>query len=85
MIKILWILLFFFSKSREKLHISRDKPYIFMKGDGKGKTTVTWSETSAQYYNYKSATLVVEAPDFIAFGITIKVSSHFQYLNQIRE
>lgn len=56
-----------------------------MKGDGKGKTTVTWSETSAQYYNYKSATLVVEAPDFIAFGITIKVSSHFQYLNQIRE
>lgn len=81
MIKILWI--FLFSKSREKFHISRDKPYIFMKGDGKGKTTVTWSETSAQYYNYKSATLVVEAPDFIAFGITIKVSFFFHFFDHI--
>lgn len=55
---------------REKVSIPRDKPYIFMRGDGKGKTSIVWSESSEE--NYDSATFKVEAPHFVGYGITFK-------------
>lgn len=48
---------------REKVHIPEDKPYIFMRGNGKGKTAIVWSQSSAN--NRASATFSVEAPHFV--------------------
>ena len=56
---------------REKVHIPKTKRYIFMRGNGKGKTAIVWSQSSSD--NIASATFKVEAPDFIAFGISFKV------------
>ncbi|CAL0300973.1 unnamed protein product [Lupinus luteus] len=55
---------------REKVHIPKTKPYIFMRGNGKGKTAIVWSQSSED--NVASATFKAEAKDFIAFGISIK-------------
>ncbi|KAH6769578.1 Pectin lyase-like superfamily protein [Perilla frutescens var. hirtella] len=55
---------------REKVKIPHNKPYIFMRGEGKGKTLIVWSRSSAD--EYESATFKVEAKNFIAFGITFK-------------
>ncbi|KAH7573465.1 hypothetical protein ACOSP7_007156 [Xanthoceras sorbifolium] len=55
---------------REKVHIPKEKPYIFMRGNGKGKTAIVWSQSSAN--NKASATFTAEAPHFIAFGISFK-------------
>uniref|UniRef100_A0A5B7C9V8 Pectinesterase n=1 Tax=Davidia involucrata TaxID=16924 RepID=A0A5B7C9V8_DAVIN len=55
---------------REKVHIPHNKPYIFMRGNGKGKTAIVWSQSSVN--NFESATFKVEAPHFVAFGISFK-------------
>ncbi|KAK3188755.1 hypothetical protein Dsin_028316 [Dipteronia sinensis] len=55
---------------REKVHIPEDKPYIFMRGNGRGRTAIVWSQSSAN--NKASATFTAEAPHFIAFGISFK-------------
>ncbi|KAJ8560466.1 hypothetical protein K7X08_022326 [Anisodus acutangulus] len=55
---------------REKVHVPPKKPYIFMRGNGKGRTSIVWSESSTD--NSKSATFKVEAPNFVAFGISFK-------------
>ncbi|XP_042516776.1 probable pectinesterase 67 [Macadamia integrifolia] len=55
---------------REKVHIPETKPYVFLRGNGKGRTHIVWSQSSTE--NCESATLKVEAPHFIAFGISIK-------------
>ncbi|CAO2821528.1 unnamed protein product [Amaranthus hypochondriacus] len=55
---------------REKVHIPRTKPYIFMRGNGKGRSFIIWSQSSDD--NIESATFKVEAPNFIAFGISFK-------------
>ncbi|KAM7256733.1 hypothetical protein ACFE04_012474 [Oxalis oulophora] len=55
---------------REKVHIPKDKPYIFLRGNGRGRTAIVWSESNAN--NKASATFTVEAPHFIAFGISFK-------------
>ncbi|KAM7278616.1 hypothetical protein ACFE04_005750 [Oxalis oulophora] len=55
---------------REKVHIPEDKPYIFLRGNGRGRTAIVWSESSS--HNKASATFIVEAPHFIAFGISFK-------------
>ncbi|KAL2464279.1 putative pectinesterase 67 [Forsythia ovata] len=55
---------------REKVHIPRHKPYIFIRGNGRGRTAIVWSENSED--NYQSATFKVEAPYFVAFGISFK-------------
>ncbi|EEF39358.1 probable pectinesterase 67 [Ricinus communis] len=55
---------------REKVHIPKNKPYIFLRGNGKGRTALVWSLSSTD--NKASATFTVEAPHFIAFGISIK-------------
>ncbi|CAN4104671.1 unnamed protein product [Withania somnifera] len=55
---------------REKVYVSPKKPYIFMRGNGKGRTSIVWSESSTD--STKSATFKVEAPNFVAFGISFK-------------
>ncbi|KAL8047514.1 hypothetical protein ABFX02_07G005200 [Erythranthe guttata] len=55
---------------REKVTIPRNKPYIFMRGDGKGKTSIVWSKISEK--SYDSSTFKLEAQHFIAFGISFK-------------
>ncbi|XP_061346387.1 probable pectinesterase 67 [Gastrolobium bilobum] len=55
---------------REKVHIPKTKPYIFLRGNGRGKTAIVWSESSSD--NIASATFKVEAHDFFAFGISFK-------------
>lgn len=60
------------------MHIPKTKPYIFMRGNGRGKTAILWSQSSAD--NVESATFKVEAHDFIAFGVSFKVSSFYIYL-----
>ncbi|XP_057957353.1 probable pectinesterase 67 [Malania oleifera] len=55
---------------REKIHVPENKPYIFMRGNGKGKTWIVWEQSSLD--NKESATLRVEAPHFVAFGISFK-------------
>uniref|UniRef100_A0A7N0T1V0 Pectinesterase n=1 Tax=Kalanchoe fedtschenkoi TaxID=63787 RepID=A0A7N0T1V0_KALFE len=54
----------------EKVHIPKHKPYIFMRGNGRGRTVVVWSQSSED--NIESATLRVEAKHFVAFGISFK-------------
>ncbi|WMV56635.1 hypothetical protein MTR67_050020 [Solanum verrucosum] len=41
-----------------------------MRGNGKGRTSIVWSESSTD--TTKSATFKVEAPNFVAFGISFK-------------
>jgi len=55
---------------REKVHIPKNKPYIFLRGNGKGRTALVWSMSSVD--NKASATFTVQAPHFIAFGISFK-------------
>ncbi|KAJ8767413.1 hypothetical protein K2173_017457 [Erythroxylum novogranatense] len=55
---------------REKIHIPKNKPYIFMRGNGRGRTAIVWSMSSVD--NKASATFTVEAPHFVAFGISFK-------------
>ncbi|KAJ4722003.1 Pectinesterase [Melia azedarach] len=55
---------------REKVSIPKDKPYIFMRGNGRGRTAIVWSQSSTD--NKESATFKVESPHFVAFGISFK-------------
>ncbi|KAL2341662.1 hypothetical protein Fmac_009602 [Flemingia macrophylla] len=55
---------------REKVHIPKNKPYIFLRGNGRGKTAIVWSQSSND--NVESATFKAEAHDFIAFGVSFK-------------
>lgn len=66
---------------REKVHIPKDKPYIFMRGNGKGRSIIAWSQSSAD--NVESATFRAEAPYFIAFGISFKVSISLSLSNLV--
>ncbi|GMH28549.1 hypothetical protein Nepgr_030392 [Nepenthes gracilis] len=55
---------------REKVQVPKNKPYIFMRGNGKGRTSIVSSQSSPD--NVESATFKVEASNFIAFGISFK-------------
>ncbi|GJT19298.1 probable pectinesterase 67 [Tanacetum coccineum] len=55
---------------REKVTIPREKPNIFLMGSGRTKTAIAWSQSSEN--NYESSTFKVEAPHFIAYGISFK-------------
>ncbi|XP_040999828.1 probable pectinesterase 67 [Juglans microcarpa x Juglans regia] len=55
---------------REKVHIPKNKPYIFLRGNGRGRSAIVWSESSSN--NVASATFKVESPNFIAFGVSFK-------------
>lgn len=56
---------------REKVTIPEKKPFIFLRGNGKGKTAISWSQSSAD--NTESATLKIQAPHVVVFGLSIKV------------
>ncbi|KAG6731588.1 hypothetical protein I3843_01G129200, partial [Carya illinoinensis] len=55
---------------RVKVHVPKSKPYIFLRGNGKGRSAIVWAQSSSD--NVESATFKVEAPHFIAFGISFK-------------
>ncbi|KAI3512384.1 hypothetical protein L1887_19699 [Cichorium endivia] len=55
---------------REKVKIPREKPNIFLRGSGSSKTIIVWAESSEN--NYQSSTFKVEAPNFVAYGISFK-------------
>ncbi|XP_018488397.1 probable pectinesterase 67 [Raphanus sativus] len=55
---------------KERVHIPENKPFIFMRGNGRGKTVIESSQSSVD--NVASATFKVEANHFVAFGITIR-------------
>ncbi|KAJ4886776.1 putative pectinesterase 67 [Raphanus sativus] len=52
------------------MHIPENKPFIFMRGNGKGKTVTESSQSSVD--NVASATFKVEANHLLAFGISIR-------------
>ncbi|KAI3696592.1 hypothetical protein L6452_28984 [Arctium lappa] len=55
---------------REKVTIPREKTHIFLRGSGMTKTAIVWSQSSEN--NYESSTFKVEAPNFVAYGISFK-------------
>ncbi|KAK1387485.1 Pectinesterase [Heracleum sosnowskyi] len=55
---------------REKVTVPENKPFIFIRGNGKGRTIVTWSQSSAN--NTESATFKVNAQNVVVFGLSIK-------------
>ncbi|GAB2220045.1 hypothetical protein Droror1_Dr00007687 [Drosera rotundifolia] len=55
---------------REKVHIPKNKPYVFLRGNGKGRTSIFSSQSSAD--NIESATFKVEASNTVIFGISFK-------------
>ncbi|KAF3322664.1 putative pectinesterase 67 [Carex littledalei] len=55
---------------REQVGVPKNKPYIYLRGNGKGKTTIVYDQCTID--NSKSATFTVEANNFVAFGITFK-------------
>ncbi|ERM97506.1 hypothetical protein AMTR_s00123p00050980 [Amborella trichopoda] len=57
---------------REKVIIPEKKPYIFLRGNGKGKTWIVWNDSGAKNETSESATFAVYAPNFIAWGISFK-------------
>ncbi|THU45573.1 hypothetical protein C4D60_Mb02t19410 [Musa balbisiana] len=55
---------------REKVVIPKGKQYIFLRGNGKGRTAIVWDDSSTN--NTLSATFTVWADNFVAFGISFK-------------
>ncbi|KAG9457903.1 hypothetical protein H6P81_002411 [Aristolochia fimbriata] len=55
---------------REKIEIPENKPYIFMRGNGKGRTHIVWDDSSTN--NNDSATFTVKSPHFVAWGVSFK-------------
>ncbi|KAG0501653.1 hypothetical protein HPP92_001725 [Vanilla planifolia] len=60
---------------REKVLIPENKRYIFLRGKGKGKTAIVWDDGKKN--NAESATFVVKADNFVAFGISFKTCEIF--------
>ncbi|WOH15849.1 hypothetical protein DCAR_0935395 [Daucus carota subsp. sativus] len=55
---------------REKVTIPPKKPFIYIRGNGKGRTAIAWSQSSTN--NTESATLKIQAPNVVVFGLSIK-------------
>ncbi|KAE9619684.1 putative pectinesterase [Lupinus albus] len=55
---------------REKVQISMYKPCVFLEGDGKDVTTITYGDYVDQ--NWNSATFVSSPPNVIVLGITFE-------------
>nr|CAD1833160.1 unnamed protein product [Ananas comosus var. bracteatus] len=55
---------------REKVVIPENKPFIYLRGNGKGRTAIVWDDSSTN--NTESATFTVRADNFVAFGISFK-------------
>ncbi|KAJ4733863.1 Pectinesterase [Rhynchospora pubera] len=54
----------------ERVVVPKNKQYIYLRGNGKGRTAIVYDECSDN--NSESATFTVEANNFVAFGITFK-------------
>ncbi|KAJ3709233.1 hypothetical protein LUZ61_012938 [Rhynchospora tenuis] len=55
---------------REQVVVPKNKQYIYLRGNGKGRTAIVYDGCSDN--NSESATFTVEANNFVAFGITFK-------------
>ncbi|WOK93491.1 putative pectinesterase 67 isoform X1 [Canna indica] len=55
---------------REKVVIPKNKEYIFLRGNGRGRTAIVWDDSSTN--NTLSTTFTVWANNFVAFGISFK-------------
>ncbi|GAB4850752.1 Probable pectinesterase 67 [Ancistrocladus abbreviatus] len=58
---------------REKVHIPENKPFIFMRGNGIGRTSIVWSQSSTK--NAESATFTADAPKFHRFRHKLQVQN----------
>ncbi|KAL5218273.1 hypothetical protein ABZP36_018957 [Zizania latifolia] len=58
---------------REKVLIPETKPFIFVRGNGKGRTSITHESVSS--HNSESAAFTVHADNVIVFGITFRNSA----------
>jgi hypothetical protein len=58
---------------REKVVIPETKPFIFVRGNGKGRTSISYE--SASPHNTESATFAVHADNVIVFGLSFRVRS----------
>ncbi|KAL6648262.1 hypothetical protein ACP70R_012486 [Stipagrostis hirtigluma subsp. patula] len=58
---------------REKVVIPKDKPFIFVRGNGKGRTAIAHESASAD--NAESAAFTVNADNVIVFGISFRNSA----------
>ncbi|KAL6902255.1 hypothetical protein ACP4OV_005131 [Aristida adscensionis] len=58
---------------REKVVIPMEKPFIFMRGNGKGRTTISYESASPD--NAESAAFVVDADNVVVFGISFRNSA----------
>lgn len=63
---------------REKVVIPETKPFIFVRGNGKGRTSI--SHESASAHNAESAAFTVHADNVIVFGISFRVRSSPSFL-----
>jgi hypothetical protein len=57
----------------EKVLIPETKPFIFVRGNGKGRTSISFE--SASPHNAESATFAVHADNVIVFGLSFRVRS----------
>lgn len=53
--------------------IPETKPFIFVRGNGKGRTSISYE--SASPHNTESATFAVHADNVIVFGLSFRVRS----------
>jgi hypothetical protein len=60
-----------FSSCSGKVVIPENKPFIFVRGNGKGRTTI--SHESASIDNAESTAFIVNGDNVIVFGISFRV------------
>ena len=58
--------------------IPETKPFIFVRGNGKGRTSISFE--SASPHNAESATFAVHADNVIVFGLSFRVRSSIFFL-----
>ncbi|KAF3779483.1 putative pectinesterase 29 [Nymphaea thermarum] len=62
--------LYFAFQFGEKVVVPYDKPFIFLEGEGRTSTFITWADTAAMRGTAGSATFTSFAPNFVARGIS---------------
>uniref|UniRef100_A0A0D9VT91 pectinesterase n=1 Tax=Leersia perrieri TaxID=77586 RepID=A0A0D9VT91_9ORYZ len=60
---------------REKVVIPETKPFIFVRGNGKGRTSI--SHESASPHNAESSAFTVHASNVIVFGVSFRVLTRY--------
>ncbi|XP_049934052.1 probable pectinesterase 67 [Nymphaea colorata] len=59
----------------EKVVVPYDKPFIFLEGEGRTSTFITWADTAARIGTAGSATFTSYAPNFVARWISFNVKN----------